>query len=155
MILNYEPASEVLVFHPPLKPVEHLTGSGGVSVLLRTRAQSTRHSRPQVLYEKRIRLKPLWQRILLHEILILLVMNILCNKLHCQKGLNLILFSYKLCFDLGNGGTRTSTFRKYQDQKHRERAALAFESAGLEINQMIPNVDTVANDCKSWNSRIN
>ena len=28
--------------------------------------------------------------------LILLVENVLCSKLHCQKGLNLILFSYKI-----------------------------------------------------------
>ena len=44
--------------------------------------------------------------------LILLVKNMLCSSnIHCMKGFNLILFSYKICVDMkvrasGGGGTR-------------------------------------------------
>ena len=49
-----------------------------------------------ILYEKWIRLKLSSDEVHFTSSSLLLVKNMLCSKIHCQKGLNLIIFSYKI-----------------------------------------------------------
>ena len=52
--------------------------------------------RTQILYEKEITLNLFSNEVYNTNSPILLVQNMLCSELHCQKSLNLISFSYEV-----------------------------------------------------------
>ena len=51
----------------------------------------------RILYEKAFTLRLSGNEVSNTNLSILLVKNMLCSKHHCQRGFNLILFSYKMC----------------------------------------------------------
>ena len=85
-----------VIFHPASS--YHFSMESATYESNARRGRRRRESMPGqvILYEKRIKINISGNEVYYMHSSIFLVKNMMCSRLHCQKGLNVSLFSYKI-----------------------------------------------------------